>query len=54
MRARLEDWMNETLDPLLDGPVGAPPGAVVSDQSQVSPEGPLRYPDTDPAAAPSS
>jgi N-sulfoglucosamine sulfohydrolase len=31
LRERLEDWMRETDDPLLDGDVPPPPGAVISD-----------------------
>ncbi len=35
---RLEIWMRETKDPLLSGPVGKPPGALVNRRSCVSPE----------------
>ena len=42
LRERLYDWMVDTHDPLLDGPVLPPPGAVVNDQSQTSPNEPLR------------
>lgn len=38
MRARLELWMRQTRDPLLDGPVPAPPGAVVNDPDALSPK----------------
>jgi arylsulfatase A-like enzyme len=54
MRARLDAWMHATADPLLEGPVPAPPGAMVNEQWQVSPSDPLRLIEPDPTAAPSS
>jgi len=36
LRARLEDWMRRTDDPLLDGPVAPPPGTEHNDPSQRS------------------
>ncbi len=37
LAGKVEDWMRATDDPLLDGPVAAPPGALVNRQDQVSP-----------------
>jgi N-sulfoglucosamine sulfohydrolase len=51
MRARLDAWMRETEDPLLDGTVTAPPGARVNEQWQLSADEPLTVV-ADPAAAP--
>jgi arylsulfatase A-like enzyme len=53
LRKRLEAWMRETEDPLLDGSVPPPPGAVVNEQWQLSPDDPVRVITADPTAVPS-
>ena len=42
MRERLDSWMEETDDPIRDGPIPAPPGAYYNDPSQASPNDPPR------------
>lgn len=47
MRGRLHRWMVATNDPLLKGPVAAPPGALVNDPNGISPhEKPVPVPAT--------
>lgn len=36
LRAQLEAWMRDTADPLVDGPIPPPPGAVLNSQDQRS------------------
>jgi arylsulfatase A-like enzyme len=49
LRERLETWMRETDDPLLDGDVPAPPDAVLNDPGQRSAaEAPAREPEGSP------
>lgn len=42
MRGRLNGWMRATNDPILRGPIPAPPGAVVNDPEGTSPNEPVK------------
>src|SRR4051794_3271684 len=51
LRERLDAWMRETEDPLLDGPIPPPPGAELNDPDQVSPAEPVNGRAPDPAGS---
>lgn len=42
MRGRLQAWMRRTDDPILEGEVNAPKGAVITDTDALTPKGPTR------------
>jgi hypothetical protein len=51
LRERLDTWMHDTEDPLLDGPVAAPEGAELNSPDQVSPAEPANGHVLDPAGS---
>ncbi|HEY6526411.1 MAG TPA: sulfatase [Solirubrobacteraceae bacterium] len=49
LRSRLEAWMTQTNDPLLDGPVLPPPGAQINAQDQLSASDPTLTVESQPS-----
>ncbi len=49
LRARLEAWMGQTNDPLLDGPVLPPPGSQINAQDQLSASDPTLTVESQPS-----